>query len=112
MKLLFDENLSYRLVRLVASKYSGSEQVKRLGLLQGTDSAIWHYARQHGYCIVTQDEDFAEMSALRGAPPRVLLLRAGNYSTAELADLLLERASLITSELAADSETYCLTLYP
>ncbi len=66
MKLLFDENLSYRLVRLVNDLFPGSEQVRRLGLLGQTDQAIWIYARQHSYCIVTQDDDYAELSILHG----------------------------------------------
>ena len=111
MKLLFDENLSYRLVRMVADAFPGSEQAKRLGLLQRTDAAIWAYARQHEFCIVTQDEDFADLSALRGAPPYVLLLRTGNCATAEVAELLHRHASTIIETLIAGSETRCLTLF-
>ena len=111
MKLLFDENLSYRLVRLIADVFPGSEQVKRVGLLRRTDKAIWEYARQHDFCIVTQDDDFAELSMLRGAPPFVLLLRTGNRSTSELAEVLRQQAALIREALIVGSETHCLTLF-
>ena len=110
MKLLFDENLSYRIVRLVNDLFPGSEQVKRLGLLGQTDQIIWTYALQQGYCIVTQDDDYAELSVLRGAPPRVLLLRIGNRSTAEIAALLRQQHAAIVESLAADSPVHCLTL--
>lgn len=92
------------------SFFPGSEQVKRLGLLGQTDQVIWAYARQHGYCIVTQDDDYEELSVLRGAPPRVLLLRVGNQATAQIAALLRRYHVQITADLAADSPIHCLTL--
>lgn len=111
MKLLFDENISYRVVALLAEAFPGSEQVRRLGLLGKTDRLIWDYARQHGFIIVTHDEDFLELSTLYGAPPKVLLLRAGNLPTPALAALLLRHHATITTELAAPTDTHCLTVY-
>jgi predicted nuclease of predicted toxin-antitoxin system len=111
MKLLFDENISYRVVALVPDIFPGSEQVRRLGLLGKTDRLIWDYARQHNFIVVTHDEDFVELSALYGAPPKVLLLRAGNLPTASLAALLLRHHATIEAELAPSTDTYCLTLY-
>ena len=111
MKLLLDENLSYRLVRLIEDIFPGSEQVKRLGLLGNTDTVIWEYAAQHGFCILTQDEDYAELSALRGAPPLVLLLRRGNQPTAAIAALLRQhQPAILATFLAPDSAIRCLTL--
>ncbi|AIZ64858.1 hypothetical protein PK28_16400 [Hymenobacter sp. DG25B] len=109
MKLLFDENLSCRVVALLAEAFPGSEQVRRLGLLGKTDRLIWDYVRQHGFIIVTHDEDFLELSTLYGAPPKVLLLRAGSLPA--LAALLLRHHATITTELAAPTDTHCLTLY-
>jgi predicted nuclease of predicted toxin-antitoxin system len=69
-----------------------------------------------GFCnarwlaIVTLDADFADIAALRGAPPKVLWLRCGNQPTAFVADLLRRRALLIESFLG-DSDTACLELY-
>ncbi|GAB3830573.1 DUF5615 family PIN-like protein [Hymenobacter jeollabukensis] len=111
MKLLLDENIFYRVVALIAAAFPGSEQVRRLGLLGRQDRLIWDYARQHDFVIVTHDDDFAELSALRGAPPKVLLLRTGNQPTAALAALLLRHQATIEAELAPATETYCLTLH-
>lgn len=111
MKLLLDENISYRVVSLLAEAFPGSEQVRRLGLLGKTDRLIWDYARQHEFVIVTHDDDFVELSTLYGAPPKVLLLRAGNLPTAALAALLRQHQAMIKAELAPGTDTYCLTLY-
>ena len=45
MKVLFDENLSRRLVKDLADLYPGSEQVVRLGLERSDDGAIWALAK-------------------------------------------------------------------
>lgn len=68
MKLLFDENLSPALVRLLADDYPQSVHVHEAGLGSATDQAVWKHARDNGFVIVSKDSDFVELSVLRGAP--------------------------------------------
>ncbi len=58
MKLLFDENLSPKLPRLLADRFPGSNHVRDCGLRGAPDEQIWEYARDHGYTIVSKDSDF------------------------------------------------------
>lgn len=111
MNLLFDENISYRIVKKLASFYPGSEQVKRLGLLGRKDGLIWEYAKQQGYIIVTHDEDYEELSALRGMPPKVIWLRTGNITTDNLAALLIAHFDQIRDFIESEGEQGCLELY-
>lgn len=92
MKLLFDQNLSHRLPSALEHAFPGSNQVRLLGLDRADDETIWRRAPDEGYCIVTHDADFAEMSALRGAPPKVIWLRCGNKPTAYIEGLLRDQA--------------------
>lgn len=59
MKLLFDENLSFRLPRDLAHLFPESLHVEDVGLDQSDDEAIRRYAVEHGFAIVTKDADFA-----------------------------------------------------
>ncbi len=81
MKLLFDENLSDRLVDRLADLFPGSRHVKELGLEQRDDLVVWQHARDHGFVIVTKDGDFHQLSFLLGSPPKVVWLRLGNCTT-------------------------------
>lgn len=110
-KLLFDENISYRIVRKIAHLYPDSEQVKRLGLLSKKDGIIWEYAKHNNYVIVTHDEDYDELSALRGVPPKVIWLRTGNITTDDLAKLLISHADQIKEFMKLEREHGCLELY-
>lgn len=101
MKLLFDENLSPRLSQALADTFAGSAHVHDLGLGASDDWTIWQWARDHGFVIVTKDSDFAELSALHGAPPAVLLLRTGNCSTDWLLALLRSHQSGVVAALGA-----------
>ena len=84
MKLLFDHNLSPRLVRLLADLYHDSQHVFLLKMDQEDDRVIWDYALQNKYTIVTRDSDYYDLTLLRGSPPKVIWIRRGNCSTKEI----------------------------
>lgn len=88
MKFLFDQNLSYRLVALLGDLYPGSVHVRELGLSEAEDLTVWQEARERGLAIVSKDSDFHQLSFAYGHPPKVVWLRVGNGSTADIAELL------------------------
>ncbi len=71
MKLLFDQNLSFKLCQMVADLFPESSHVGLLELSRVGDQVLWDYAKANGFAIVSQDVDFAEMAALLGSPPKV-----------------------------------------
>jgi predicted nuclease of predicted toxin-antitoxin system len=82
LKLLFDENLSSRLIGALADQFPKSSHVNLVGLAGATDLVIWAYARDQGFTVVSKDDDFRSLSLVNGAPPKVIWLRIGNASTA------------------------------
>jgi len=70
VKLLFDHNLSYRLVRSLQREYPDSQHVREVGLSEATDEAVWRHAVEQGLTIVTKDADFHQRSFLFGLHPR------------------------------------------
>jgi len=74
MKLLFDQNLSFRLCQSIAQVFPESKHVGLLGLSEADDRVVWDHAKANGFAIVSQDADFAEMAALLGPPPKVILV--------------------------------------
>jgi len=90
VKLLFDQNLSHKLLARLANLYPDSNQVRDLGLKEASDGEIWDYARHEGYVLVTKDEDFHVRSVLEGQPSKILWIRSGNCST-DLVETLLRK---------------------
>jgi len=88
MKLLFDQNLSYRLVRLLADVYPDCQHVRNVGLKEAPDTQVWEYARSNDYAIVSKDSDFHQRSLLLGFPPKVVWVRLGNCSTKAVEQIL------------------------
>ena len=95
MKLLLDQNISFRLVNKITEHFPESNQVRQLGLENSTDIEIWNYAREKNYTIVTFDTDFFDFSIIKGAPPKVIWLRTGNTSTKNIEKLLLSKKESI-----------------
>ncbi len=98
-RLLFDENLSPRLVGLLAESFPNSLHVDAAGLHGRPDGEIWAFARDQGFVLVSKDNDFRQLSFLRGAPPKVVWLRIGNSPTRVAATLLAARKPDIESFL-------------
>ena len=88
MRLLFDENLSPKLSRLLAAQFPGSLHLRDCGLKGATDETIWDYARANQLTIVSKDSDFYQRSLFYGSPPKFIWLRSGNCTRDELVSLL------------------------
>lgn len=88
MKLLFDQNLSFRLVERLADIFPGSRHVSQCGLATASDQTVWEYALAEGFVIVTKDEDFDVLSSVSGPPPHVVWIQLGNCTTADIESLL------------------------
>jgi predicted nuclease of predicted toxin-antitoxin system len=95
MKLLFDQNLSPRLPRLLTDLYAGSVHVREVGLRDADDATIWEYARLHELAIVSKDSDFQQRSLLYGSPPKFIWLRVGNCPVKTIEDLLIKHSVAI-----------------
>lgn len=88
MKLLFDENLSHKLVGILARDFPGCAHVRDIGLRAAEDGRIWNHASTQGLAIVSKDTDFRERSYVEGFPPKIIWLDVDNAGTAAIAALL------------------------
>ena len=97
MKLLYDQNLSDRLVEQLATDFPDSLHVRDVGLEQAEDPQVWTYAAAGGFTIVSKDTDFQQRALLYGHPPKVIWVRLGNCSTTAVAMLLrFHRETILT----------------
>ena len=109
MKLLFDQNISYRILKKLPKAYSGSSHVKTEGLLNASDFEIWEYAKLNQFIIVTQDSDFNDLYLLKGFPPKILWFQTGNLRTDELVLILVNRQKVIL-DFSSNDELGCMEL--
>ncbi|SFA56686.1 Predicted nuclease, contains PIN domain, potential toxin-antitoxin system component [Pedobacter suwonensis] len=109
MKLLFDQNISFRIIKLSQLAFPQSEQIRKLNLKNKSDKEIWTFAGQNGFTIVTFDADFYEFSNLYGHPPKIIWLRTGNNTTLSISHILLTKKELII-EFIKQAEFSCLEI--
>lgn len=100
MKLLLDQNISFRITNKIQDIFPGSKQVQEVGLGNLRDSDIWSFAKENEYCIVTFDGDFYDMGLIKGASPKVIWLRIGNTTTQNIEKVLRSNYDLIKIFLA------------
>jgi predicted nuclease of predicted toxin-antitoxin system len=89
LKLLFDENLSFRLPKSACPPWPDSVHVRDVGLEAATDSQVWDFAATNDFIIVSKDRDMRHRSSLYGHPPKIIWIRTGNCSSKQIEDLIL-----------------------
>ena len=111
MKLLLDANISWRLLSLISAHFPDSVHVDNTDLHKpAKDSEIWNFALHFNYIIVTNDEDFYELSVYKGFPPKIIILRTGNTKTQYLTKVLLDHKPEII-QFAASEDQGILEIY-
>ena len=76
MKLLFDENLSPKMVAALVDVFPDSAHVDRIGLGGGSDDDVWHYAKDNGFMLVSKDSDFLRKEHAMWTPAKGYLDKA------------------------------------
>jgi predicted nuclease of predicted toxin-antitoxin system len=109
MKLLFDQNISFRLVKRLNDLFPNCDQVRNLGLENASDVEIWQFAKNNCYTIVTFDSDFYEFSLIWGHPPKIIWLRVGNTTTNQIDQLLRSHVKNLLS-FEDDDDLACLRI--
>ncbi len=106
MKLLFDENISFKVATTLAGVFPGSAHVRETGLESSGDEVIWSYARKNGFAIVSKDSDFRQRSFLFDTPPKIIWIKRGNCSTKDIEGLLRQTEEVIKEFLADNEATF------
>ncbi len=109
MKLLFDQNLSHKLARSLADLFPDSTHVREVGLKEAEDPTVWEYAKQQSFMIVSKDADFHQRSFVFGFPPKVVWIRLGNCTTADVEQVIRKNFASIKA-FAEDEEVAFLVL--
>ena len=109
MKLLFDENLSWRLVDRLAGLFPGSAHVGQRQSMQSPDASVWEHAKANDFTIVSADADFYELATTFGPPPKAIWLRRCDYPTA-MAERLIRGQAIRVAEFLNHSDRGVLIL--
>ncbi len=103
-KLLFDQNISPKIVRQVEADFPDSKQVRHVGLEDASDTTIFDYAKKHDYSVVTFDSDYVDLNVVKGIPPKIIWLKTGNLTTKSISELLRKNMSVIHKFLESEEE--------
>ena len=110
MKLLFDENISYRIVKKIEKLFPESAHVSNFNLLKFSDFKIWNFAKKNKFTIVTNDSDFNDILNFYNFPPKIIWLKIGNSPTNKIFEKLEANFDLIV-EFLNDKEKGLLIIY-
>ncbi len=112
MKLLFDQDISFRILSKIKVNFPDAKQVRQLGIENYADIEIWKFAKENEFTIVTFDADFYDLSNLKGYPPKIVWLRFGNTKTDFIADIINSKNLIIKDFISSleYSEIACLEI--
>ncbi len=111
MKLIFDQNLSPKLVDRLSDLFPESKHVREVSLSESEDQVVWDFAASNQFTIVSKDSDFVQLALLNGAPPKVIRLQVGNCTTDRVEAVLRTGCKSIEAfDIGADSSLLMLPL--
>jgi len=113
MKLLLDQNISFRVIKKLRDTFTNIQSVRENGLENADDIHIWEYARQYSFTIITFDEAFYNIQLLKGFPPKIIWFKTGNLDKNQFTEFLIAKKELITAfvEDATYANEGCLELF-
>jgi predicted nuclease of predicted toxin-antitoxin system len=103
MKLLFDQNISHKIILHITDIISECTHVSAAGLHNFQDIEIWNFAKENGFIIVTLDSDFINFATLYRCPPKVIIIKNFNASTRGISEKI-RQAHLTISEFAESDD--------
>ena len=104
MKLLFDQNISPKILKVLPVSFEGCQHIRFVQLEDAADLAIFKYAERNDYAVVTFDSDFIDLNALYGTPPKIIYLNTGNLTTKSVAQLFKDNALKILHYLESNTD--------
>ena len=111
MKILIDQNISFRIIPLLALHFPAIDHVKSFDMEHSNDFEIYMFARNKKFlAILTLDEDFNHLQLMHATPPKIIWIRGKNSTTAVLANIINENIEQIKAFLI-DSEVDCLEIW-
>jgi predicted nuclease of predicted toxin-antitoxin system len=109
MKLLFDQNISHRILNHIQDILPEAKQLRDLGLENNSDKQIWEYAKKSAYIIVTFDGDFYDFSLVWGHPPKIIWIRTYNQTTKNVGEIIRKYIDKI-QDFQNDNDLACLEI--
>lgn len=106
MKLLFDENLSPKLAERLSDRFPNSTHVRNVNLKSADDPVVWQYAIDNDLTLVSKDADMHDRSLLLGFPPKIIWIRLGNCTTADVEELIRREITKIQEFLDDDYASF------
>jgi predicted nuclease of predicted toxin-antitoxin system len=88
MKLLFDQNISFRIPKKLSDSFYDSSHVKTEGLINASDLEICKYAKHYEFTIVCQDSDFNDINLIKGFPPKIIWIKTGNLNVGRIRTII------------------------
>ena len=102
MKLLVDMNLSPARIGFLAAAEIEAAHWSSLGPANAPDSAIFAFAAQHGWAVLTHDLDFsAILAASSSDKPSVVQIRAADLNIDAIGPIVLAALRQMEAELTA-----------
>ena len=102
MSILFDQNISPRMVKHLSNAFPEVKHVRQVGLEDASDALIFEFAKKNKFTIVTFDSDFVDLNVVRGIPPKIIWIKTGNLTTRSVAELLNSNVDSIKQFLESD----------
>jgi predicted nuclease of predicted toxin-antitoxin system len=88
MKIWIDAHISPGVAAWINETFAfDASSLRGIGLRDADDLEIFERAKAENVIFITKDSDFGDLIEVRGAPPKVILLKCGNTTNQKLREI-------------------------
>ncbi|MCC5804684.1 MAG: DUF5615 family PIN-like protein [Opitutales bacterium] len=102
MKIWVDAHISPGVAAWINETFPHeASSLRARGLRDADDLTIFERARSEDVVFITKDSDFVSLVEVRGAPPKVIVLRCGNTTNQRLREIFSAHLDKALAKLSA-----------
>lgn len=110
MKLLFDQNISQRIIDSISDIFPNAVHITELGLSNSSDFEVWDYSLKNDFVLVTCDTECVNRNVLSENSPRIICVQADVVTTNKVEWSLRVNQETIVEFINEQGPTNCLIL--
>ena len=110
MNLIFDQNISSKIIKSLEDIHPESLHVKEVGLNNQSDLEVWNYALENNLVLVSTDYEIFDHSVIADICPKIICVYGNPITTTKMEWVIRVNKETIEQFIESTGDVNCLII--